>query len=74
VGASQLVHAATRIEKSSHELLRMRSAQLIEELVAASNRACAAVDQLLHERERRKQDPWFAVVGGQSYFGLRFLI
>jgi HPt (histidine-containing phosphotransfer) domain-containing protein len=55
VGASQLVHIATRIEKSTPEALRMRSAQLIEELVQAANRACAAVEQLLSEREQRRQ-------------------
>ena len=57
VGASQLVHIATRIEKSTPEALRMRSAQLIEELVQAANRACAAVEQLLSEREQRRQSP-----------------
>ena len=57
VGASQLVQIATRIEKSSHEALRIRSAQIIEELVQAANRACAAVDQLLAERAQRRQTP-----------------
>jgi two-component system, sensor histidine kinase RpfC len=57
VGASQLVHVATRIEKCTPDALRMRSAQLIEELVQAANRACAAVDELLYEREQRRQRP-----------------
>jgi two-component system sensor histidine kinase RpfC len=57
VGASQLVHVATRIEKSTPEALRMRSVQLIEELLQASNKACAAVEQLLSEREQRRQSP-----------------
>jgi two-component system sensor histidine kinase RpfC len=58
VGASQLVHIATRIEKSTPEALRMRSVQIIEELVQASNRACTAVEELLAEREqRRRQTP-----------------
>jgi two-component system sensor histidine kinase RpfC len=57
VGASQLVHVATRIEKSTPEALRMRSVQITEELVQASNRALAAVVQLLDEREQRRQTP-----------------
>jgi len=51
------VHVATRIEKSTPDALRMRSAQLIEELVQAANRACAAVDDLLSERAQRRQTP-----------------
>jgi HPt (histidine-containing phosphotransfer) domain-containing protein len=57
VGASQLVHVATRIEKATPEALRIRSVQLIEELVQAANRALAAVDQLLSERAQRRQTP-----------------
>jgi two-component system sensor histidine kinase RpfC len=57
VGASQLVHVATRIEKCAPEALRMRSVPLTEELVQASNRALAAVEQLLEDREYRRHTP-----------------
>ena len=57
VGASQLTQIATRVEKCSHEMLRARSAQLIEELLQASNRAMIAVDELVEERNRKRQAP-----------------
>jgi two-component system sensor histidine kinase RpfC len=57
VGASQLTQLALRIEKSSNETLRLRSAQLIQELLQAANRAMAAVDDLLEERRQKRQSP-----------------
>jgi two-component system sensor histidine kinase RpfC len=57
VGASQLMQIATRIEKAGHESLRLRSAQLIEELLQASHRAMDAVNELIELRQRKKQSP-----------------
>jgi two-component system sensor histidine kinase RpfC len=52
VGASQLTQIATRIEKSSHDTLRLRSAQLIEDLVQSADRATSEVEKFLEQRRR----------------------
>jgi two-component system, sensor histidine kinase RpfC len=57
VGASQLTQLALRIEKASNETLRLRSAQLIQELLQAATRAISAVDDLLAERRQKRQTP-----------------
>ncbi|MFO1312634.1 MAG: hypothetical protein U1F41_11290 [Burkholderiales bacterium] len=51
------MHVATRIEKAAPEALRMRSAQVIEELLCRRPTARTAVDQLCAEREQRRQTP-----------------
>jgi two-component system sensor histidine kinase RpfC len=53
VGATQLVQLAIRIEKSSHDLLRHKSATWMEELAHAANTALAVLDQ--HVEDRRRQ-------------------
>ena len=57
VGASQLMQLAMRIEKSNHDGLRMRSAQLIEELLQTSRRALDAVEVFLADRKRKLAPP-----------------
>lgn len=57
VGASQLMQLAMRIEKSNHDGLRMRSAQLIEELLQTSHRALDAVEVFLADRKRKLAPP-----------------
>ncbi len=57
VGASQLMQVATRIEKSNHDALRLRSAQLIEELLQTSRRALDAVEAFLADRQRKMAPP-----------------
>ena len=52
VGASQLTQIATRIEKSSHDTLRLRSAQLIEDLVQSASRAANEVERFLEQRKQ----------------------
>lgn len=52
VGASQLTQIATRIEKSSHDALRVRSGQLIEDLVQSADRAAIEVEKFLEQRKR----------------------
>lgn len=59
VGAVQLVQLAIRFEKSSHEVLRMRSASWTEELLRAAAAAHTAFEQFLDARRQHsslKQD------------------
>ena len=53
VGATQLVQLAVRIEKASHDTLRVKAATWIEELGQATTAALAALEQHLEERRRR---------------------
>jgi two-component system sensor histidine kinase RpfC len=57
VGATQLTQLATRLEKSSHESLRMKAAQLTEELNAIVTRTFTALDQYLEQRRVDKASP-----------------
>ena len=57
VGASQLAQLATRIEKWSYETLRMRSVQVVEDLLATAERATAEVDTFLEQRQRNLANP-----------------
>ena len=53
VGAMQLVQVATRIDKATHDMLRLKAAQWTEELVGAANRALLELDSHLEARRRR---------------------
>jgi two-component system, sensor histidine kinase RpfC len=53
VGATQLVQFAIRLEKATHDMLRVKAATLIEELAAASAATNAALEKHLEERRRR---------------------
>jgi two-component system sensor histidine kinase RpfC len=55
VGASQLTQLATRIEKSTHDLLRLRSVQLIEDLNEFADRARVEVEKFLEQRRQNSQ-------------------
>jgi two-component system, sensor histidine kinase RpfC len=57
VGATQLTHLATRLEKSSHESLRIKAAQFTEELNAAVARTLTALDVHLQARNRDRASP-----------------
>jgi HPt (histidine-containing phosphotransfer) domain-containing protein len=50
VGAIQLLQVATRLDKASHETLRLRSAALIEELRRVSAQTIADLTEYLAER------------------------
>lgn len=50
VGAMQLFQVAARIDKATHEQLRLRAVPWTEELVGAANRARLAIDEHLEAR------------------------
>ncbi|HET9339374.1 MAG TPA: response regulator, partial [Casimicrobiaceae bacterium] len=52
VGAMQLVQVATRIDKATNDMLRLKAAQWTEELVDAANRALLALDEYLEKRRK----------------------
>lgn len=52
VGATQLVQLASRIEKSSYDVLRLKSASWTEELSRATNEALAALEQHVEQQRR----------------------
>jgi HPt (histidine-containing phosphotransfer) domain-containing protein len=53
VGASQLVQLTIRLEKASHETLRIKAAAWIEELAHVASTTLAALDQHVEERLRQ---------------------
>ena len=55
VGAMQLVQIATRIDKATHDMLRLKAAQWTEELIGAANRALLDLDEHLEARRLRGQ-------------------
>ncbi len=55
VGATQLTQFAVRLEKVTHETLRLKSAQLTEELLRLSERTMAALHEHLEEQRRQRQ-------------------
>jgi HPt (histidine-containing phosphotransfer) domain-containing protein len=57
VGATQLTHLATRLEKSNHELLRLKAAQWTEELHAIVVRTFEALEQYLEKRRSSGASP-----------------
>ena len=57
VGATQLTQLATRLEKSTHEMLRMKAAQITEELNIIVNRTFVALEQYLEKRRSDKASP-----------------
>jgi two-component system sensor histidine kinase RpfC len=56
VGATQLVQFAVRLEKATHDALRVKAATLIEELGAVSAATHAALEKHLEERRRRSSN------------------
>jgi two-component system sensor histidine kinase RpfC len=52
VGASQLLQFAIRIEKATHETLRLKAAQWTDELQRLSTRTQAALDEHISERHQ----------------------
>jgi two-component system, sensor histidine kinase RpfC len=57
VGATQLTQLATRLEKASYESLRLRAAQLTEELGAAAGRTHEALEKYLATRKSQQAKP-----------------
>ena len=53
VGATQLTQIAIRLEKATHESLRIRAAQITEELNATAARTTAALEKHLEARRTR---------------------
>jgi hypothetical protein len=49
----QLMQVATRIDKATHDMLRLKAAQWTEELVGAANRALLELESHLEARRRR---------------------
>jgi HPt (histidine-containing phosphotransfer) domain-containing protein len=56
VGATQLTQVATRLEKASHDTLRLKAAQFTEELNGAVSRTLAALERHLEMRAARRDD------------------
>jgi two-component system, sensor histidine kinase RpfC len=57
VGATQLTQLATRLEKSTHESLRLRAAQLTEELSGAVGRTFLELEKHLEARRNSRASP-----------------
>ena len=57
VGATQLTQLSVRLEKATHESLRIRAAQLTEELNSIAGRTFSALDQYLEQRGADKASP-----------------
>lgn len=57
VGATQLTQFATRLEKSTHETLRLRAAQLTEELSNAVARTLLELEKHLEARRNSRASP-----------------
>jgi two-component system sensor histidine kinase RpfC len=55
VGAMQLVQVATRIDKATHEQLRLKATPWTEELTECANRALLALDDYLQKRKQARQ-------------------
>jgi two-component system, sensor histidine kinase RpfC len=53
VGATQLVQFAVRLEKATHDAMRVKASALIEELSAATAATHAALEKHLEERRRK---------------------
>jgi two-component system sensor histidine kinase RpfC len=52
VGAMQLVQVATRIDKATHDQLRLKATPWTEELIDCANRAIVALDEYLAKRRQ----------------------
>jgi two-component system sensor histidine kinase RpfC len=57
VGATQLTQLATRIEKATHDTLRLKAAHFTEELDGAVARTLKELEQHLEERRRNSASP-----------------
>jgi two-component system sensor histidine kinase RpfC len=57
VGATQLTQMSVRLEKANHESLRLKAAQLTEELNAIVARTFIALDQYLEQRRSDRASP-----------------
>jgi two-component system sensor histidine kinase RpfC len=55
VGAGLWVQFAERLEKSSHEALRLKATALVQELARITHRTIAALDSHIESRARHKQ-------------------
>jgi two-component system sensor histidine kinase RpfC len=55
VGAGLWVQFAERLEKSSHENLRLKASALLQELTRVTHRTVAALDTHIESRSRQKQ-------------------
>jgi len=55
VGAGLWVQFAERLEKSSHEVLRLKASALLQELTRITHRTIAALDSHIESRTRQKQ-------------------
>ena len=55
VGAMQLVQIATRIDKATHDQLRLKATPWTEELTECANRARLALDDYLEKRKKAQQ-------------------
>ncbi len=54
VGATQLTQFAVRLEKASHEMMRLKSAQLTEELLRLSERTIVALHEHLEAQRQQR--------------------
>jgi two-component system, sensor histidine kinase RpfC len=54
VGATQLTQFAVRLEKATHETMRLKSAQLTEELLRLSERTILALQEHLEAQRRQR--------------------
>lgn len=57
VGATQLTQFATRLEKATHDSLRLRAAQIIEELNATTSRTLVELERHLEARRLDRASP-----------------
>jgi len=57
VGAMQLAQFIRRMEKANHEMLRLKSAQWIEELQQTSQRAIAELTNVKQQRQNKQSTP-----------------
>jgi two-component system sensor histidine kinase RpfC len=57
VGATQLTQLATRIEKATHDTLRLKAAQFTEELDGAVTRTLRELERHLEQRRRNDTSP-----------------
>ena len=57
VGATELTQFVKRLEKATHESLRLRAAQWIEELQQTSSRALMQLDQHIKQRDVERALP-----------------
>jgi two-component system, sensor histidine kinase RpfC len=57
VGATQLTQLSIRLERANHETLRLKAAQLTEELNSIAARTFSSLEQYLEQRRSNKASP-----------------